>query len=124
MGYELSPGTVLIGNIYLTHQREDLYPEPKQFKPERFLLQQFSPYEFLPFGGGARNCIGGAFALFEMKLVLATILSRYQLALVDRRPEKPKFGGLICYPASGVKMLMQGRRQHQGQSQPLVVGSI
>lgn len=124
MGNELSPGTVLIGNIYLTHQRQDLYPEPKQFKPERFLEKQFSPYEFLPFGGGARSCIGGAFALFEMKLVLATILSRYQLTLVDKRPEKPKFGGLICYPASGVKMHMHGRRQHQGQSQPLVVGSI
>ncbi|MEH2382473.1 MAG: cytochrome P450 [Nostoc sp.] len=124
MGYELSPGTVLIGNIYLTHQREDLYPDPKQFKPERFLEKQFSNYEFLPFGGGARSCIGGAFALFEMKLVLATILSRYQLALVDQRPEKPKFGGLICYPKSGVKMVMLGRRQYQGQSQPLVIGSI
>ncbi|NMG20297.1 cytochrome P450 [Brasilonema bromeliae] len=124
MGYELSPGTVLIGNIYSTHQREDLYPEPKEFKPERFLERQYSNYEFLPFGGGARSCIGGAFALFEMKLVLATILSRYQLALVDNRPEKPKFGGLICYPKSGVKMVMHGRRQHQGQSQPLVVGSI
>jgi len=124
MGYELSPGTVLIGSIYLTHQREDLYPEPKQFKPERFLEKQFSPYEFMPFGGGARSCIGGTFALFEMKLVLATILSRYELALADKRPEKPKFGGLICYPASGVKMHMHGRRQYQGQSQPLVVGSI
>ena len=124
MGYELSPGTVLLGNIYLTHQRQDLYPEPKKFKPERFLEKQYSPYEFLPFGGGARSCIGGAFALFEMKLVLATILSRYQLALVDNRPEKPKFGGLICYPASGVKMLLQSRRQHQRESQPLVVGSI
>jgi cytochrome P450 family 110 len=124
MGYELSPGTVLIANIYLMHQREDLYPEPKEFKPERFLKKQFSPYEFLPFGGGARVCIGATFALFEMKLVLATILSRYQLELVDKRPEKPNFGGLMCYPKSGVKMLMLGRRQHQGQSQSLVVGSI
>ena len=52
MGYEFEPGTVLIGCIYLTHHREDLYPEPKKFKPERFLDNQFSPYEFLPFGGG------------------------------------------------------------------------
>ncbi|NMG06770.1 cytochrome P450 [Brasilonema sp. UFV-L1] len=124
MGYELSPGTVLIGNIYLTHQREDLYPQPKEFKPERFLEKQFSNYEFLPFGGGARVCIGATFALFEMKLVLATILSRYQLGLVSKHPERPKFGGLICYPASGVKMVMYGRRQHQGQSQPLVFGSV
>ena len=124
MGYELSPGTILIGNIYSTHQREDLYPEPKQFQPDRFLEKQFSPYEFLPFGGGARVCIGATFALFEMKLVLATILSRYELALVNKRPERPKFGGLMCYPASGVKMVMHGRRQHQKQSQPLIVGSV
>lgn len=124
MGYELNPGTVLIANIYSTHQREDLYPARKEFRPERFLEKQFSPYEFLPFGGGSRVCIGGTFALFEMKLILATILSRYQLELVSKRPERPKFGGLICYPASGVKMVMCDRRQHQGQSQTFVVGSV
>ncbi|MEH2023705.1 cytochrome P450 [Nostoc sp.] len=124
MGYEFNPGTILTGNIYSIHQRQDLYPEPKEFKPERFLEKQFSPYEFLPFGGGSRVCIGGTFALFEMKLVLATILANYQLELVSKRPERPKFGGLICYPASGVKMVMHGRRQHQEQSQPLVVGSV
>lgn len=124
MGYELNPGTILIGNIYSTHQHEDLYPEPKEFQPERFLKKQYSPYEFLPFGGGSRVCIGGTFALFEMKLVLATILSYYQLELVSNRPERPKFEGLISYPASGVKMILRGLRQHQGQSQPSVVGSV
>lgn len=123
MGYKLSPGTVLIGNIYSTHQREDLYPQPKQFKPERFLERQFSNYEFLPFGGGARGCIGGAFALFEMKLVLATILSRYQLALVDKQP-RPKFGGLLCYPASGVKMMMLGQNSRPKQPENFVTGLV
>jgi cytochrome P450 len=121
MGYKLSPGTILIANIYSTHQREDLYPEPKQFKPERFLEKQFSTYEFLPFGGGSRVCIAGTFALFEMKLILATILSHYQLKLVRKQPEKPKFDGLLCYPATGVKMVMHGRH-HQKQSQPLDSG--
>ncbi|MHC5829571.1 MAG: cytochrome P450, partial [Nostoc sp.] len=82
-GYELEPGTVLLGSIYLTHQREDIYPQAKQFKPERFLERQFSPYEYLPFGGGARRCIGLAFAQLEMKLALATILSSQELELVD-----------------------------------------
>jgi cytochrome P450 family 110 len=121
IGYKLNPGTIVIGNIYSTHQREDLYPEPKEFKPERFLEKQFSPYEFFPFGGGSRVCIGGTFALFEMKLVLASILSRYQLELVSQRPERPQFGGLICYPSSGVNMVVRGRRQHQGHSQLLAV---
>ncbi|MHC5744952.1 MAG: cytochrome P450 [Nostoc sp.] len=124
MGYELNPGTILIANIYSTHQREDLYPSPKEFQPERFLEKQFSPYEFLPFGGGSRVCIGGSFALFEMKLILATILANYELELVSQRPERPKYGGLICYPASGVKMVIRGLRQNQRQSQPSVVGLV
>lgn len=55
IGYKLEPDTVVVGCIYLTHQRSDIEPEPKQFKPERFLERQFSPYEYLPFGGGARR---------------------------------------------------------------------
>lgn len=124
MGYELNPGTILVANIYSTHQREDVYPHPKEFQPERFLEKQYSSYEFLPFGGGSRVCIGGTFALFEMKLVLATILSHYELELVSNRPERPKFGGLISYPASGVKMIVRSLRQRKGQSQPSVVGSV
>jgi cytochrome P450 len=124
MGYELNPGTILIGSIYSTHQHQDLYPEPQKFQPERFLDKQYSPYEFLPFGGGSRVCIGGTFALFEMKLILASIVSHYQLELVSNRSEHPKFEGLISYPASGVKMILRGLRQHQGESQPSVVGSV
>ena len=112
MGYKLSPGTLIMGCIYLTHQREDLYPQPKQFQPERFLERQYSPYEFLPFGGGARSCIGAALAVFEMKLILATIISRYQLALVKKQPEQPKFEGLVCYPASGVKIHICAKTPH------------
>ncbi|MHC5729893.1 MAG: cytochrome P450, partial [Nostoc sp.] len=123
-GYELSPGTVLRGSIYLTHQRQDLYPQPKQFKPERFLERQYSPYEFLPFGGGARRCPGEALALFEMKLVLATIISRYQLVLADeKRVEKPKARGVNYPPASGLKMLMLDQRSGQEQPQQFVANS-
>ncbi|MDZ8135647.1 MAG: cytochrome P450 [Nostoc sp. DedQUE04] len=113
LGHPLEPGTVLLPSIYLTHQREDLYPQPKEFQPERFVERQFSPYEFLPFGGGARRCIGEALALFEMKLVLATVLSRYHLALVDRRPERPQRRGFTLAPSSGVKMVITGRRARQ-----------
>jgi unspecific monooxygenase len=102
--HSLEPGTVVIGCIYLLHQREDLYPQSKQFKPERFVERQFSPYEFMPFGGGVRRCIGDALAPFEMKLVLATIVSRYQLALADNRPERPQRRGITLTPANGVKM--------------------
>lgn len=113
LGYPLEPGTVVLPSIYLTHQREDLYPEPKEFQPERFLKRQFSPYEFLPFGGGVRRCLGEVLALFEMKLVLATVLSHYHLALVDQRPERPQRRGFTLAPATGVKMVITGQRVRQ-----------
>ena len=104
MGYQLEAGTSLFPSIYLTHQREDIYPEPQKFKPERFLERQFSPYEYLPFGGGNRRCLGYAFALFEMKLVLATIMSQVKLELIDNRPLKPGRRGFTFTPEGGVKM--------------------
>ncbi|NES76643.1 MULTISPECIES: cytochrome P450 [Okeania] len=115
LGYCLPPGKVLIPCVYITHQREDLYPEPKQFKPERFLERKYSSYEFLPFGGGTRMCIGDAFAIYEMKLVLATILSKYKLELADRRPVKPKVRGITLLPTGGVKMIMKGQRSCQAK---------
>ncbi|XGV95451.1 MAG: cytochrome P450 [Leptolyngbya sp. BL-A-14] len=110
LGHQLAPGSNVVGCIYLVHHREDLYPNPKQFRPERFLERQFTPYEFLPFGGGARRCIGEALAMFEMKLALATILSRYQLALAGTRPEYARRRGVTLAPANGVKMILTEKR--------------
>lgn len=104
LGHKLETGKMLFGCMYLVHQREDLYPQPKQFKPERFLERQFSPYEFMPFGAGARRCVGDALAMFEMKLVLATIMSRYEFKLADNKPEIPRRRGVTLAPANGVKM--------------------
>jgi cytochrome P450 len=117
LGYSLEPGTVLMGCMYLIHQRQDLYPEPKQFKPERFLERQYSPYEFMPFGGGVRRCLGEALAVFEMKLVLATILSRYELALADNKPEIPRRRGVTLAPGRGVKMMIKGKLAPQPSPQ-------
>ncbi len=111
LGYSLEPGIAVVGCIYLTHHREDLYPEPHLFKPERFLERQYSPYEFLPFGGGVRRCIGEALAQLELKLVLSTILTRYDLALADTKPEYPRRRGVFTLaPANGVKMKMVGKQ--------------
>lgn len=110
LGYPLEVGTDLMGCIYLLHHREDLYPDSYQFKPERFLERQFSPYEFLPFGGGKRRCIGAALAAYEMKLVLATVLSGYDLKLAEKGPVKPQRRGITLSPAGGIKMLKVGDR--------------
>lgn len=111
MGYQFQPGVQMAGCIYLTHQREDLYPEPKKFKPERFLERQFSPFEFIPFGGGERRCIGAALAMFEIKLILATILSETDLVLADHRPVKMKRRTLFLAPNSNIPMVMKGKRR-------------
>jgi len=108
-GIQLEPGTVVVGCIYLTHHREDIYPEPKQFKPERFMERQYSAYEYLPFGGGSRRCIGMAFAQFEMKLVLAKILSSLELTFADNRPVLPVRRGLTSGP-SAVRLVVTGKR--------------
>jgi unspecific monooxygenase len=107
LGYKLEPKTIILGCIYLVHHREDLYPNADQFKPERFLDRQFSPYEFMPFGGGVRRCVGEALAQFEMKIVLATILSNYDLELSDRQPVKPQRRGVTLAPAGGIKMTIR-----------------
>lgn len=104
-GYQLEPNTMLVPCVYLVHHRKDIYPEPNKFKPERFLERQYSPYEYLPFGGGNRRCIGAALALLEMKLVLATILSQHSLKLAEKKPVKPQRRGLTLGPAGGVKMV-------------------
>jgi cytochrome P450 family 110 len=109
MGYQFESGTVVVPCIYLTHHRKDLYPNSKQFQPERFLEHQFSPSEFLPFGGGNRRCIGLAFAMFEMKLVLAKILSNLQMVVVDGAV-KPVRKGNFLEPSKGVPMVVTGRR--------------
>ncbi len=105
MGYELPQGTAIVPSIYLAHHREEVYPQSKQFKPERFLERQYSPYEYFPFGGGNRRCIGMAFAQYEMKIVLATILSEFQVSLVNKRPVRPVRRGLTIATPAGMRMV-------------------
>jgi cytochrome P450 family 110 len=127
LGYQLEANTMIIPSIYLAHQRPQVYPEPKKFKPERFLEKQFSPYEYLPFGGGDRRCIGQAFALFEMKLVLFQIVSQLELGLVSNKPLKPIRRGITVAPPDNFQMVVKGARQkdsHTGIAQPdLVTGN-
>ena len=101
MGYEYPPETQLIPCIYLIHHNEDLYPQSKKFKPERFIEKQYSSYEYLPFGGGNRRCIGMAFALFEMKLVVTTVLKNLELSIVNNYEIKPTRRSGLLVPSGG-----------------------
>jgi len=73
------------------------------------LERQFSPYQYFPFGGGNRRCIGMAFAQFEMKVVLAKVLSSWQMELADTKPVQPVRGGFLLRPSEGVKMVANGK---------------
>ena len=57
-------------------------PEPERFLPDRFLGRTYTPFEYLPFGGGTRRCIGAAFATYELKIALATIMHHHELRLL------------------------------------------
>lgn len=103
-GHQFEPGTLVMGCIYLLHQREDLYPEPETFKPERFLERQFTPYEFMPFGGGVRRCVGTALAQYELKIALATMLTQVDLNLVNQNPVRPGRRGVTLGPTTAVKV--------------------
>ena len=106
-GEKYTSGTILVPCIYLAHRRNKTYSEPDKFKPERFLNQKFSASEYLPFGGGYRGCIGAAFSMYEMKLIIATILSRFELSLTDNRPAHPTRRGITIVPSGGVPMLVR-----------------
>ncbi len=74
-GYDLPAGVKVVPSIYLVHRRPDVYPEPERFLPERFLSRPPGTYTWIPFGGGVRRCLGGAFAQFEMEVVLGEVAS-------------------------------------------------
>jgi cytochrome P450 family 110 len=108
-GYEIPANTLVAPCLYLTHHRADIYPNPQAFQPERFLDRQYSTSEFYPFGGADRYCIGAAFAQFEMKLVLATILRQYRLTLAQPYPIKAVRRGVNVAPEQGVKVTVMPR---------------
>ena len=108
--YHFEAGTALMPATYIIHQRPDLYPEPRQFRPERFLEKQFAPYEFLPFGGGHRYCIGSALAMMELKLSVATLLTEFKLSLPHARPLLPARRGLTMAPPASMKLKIEARR--------------
>jgi len=108
-GYDFEAGTALLPATYILHQRADLYPEPRQFRPERFWERQYAPHEYLPFGGGHRRCIGSALAMMELKIGIATLLQQFELALVNPRPLLPARRGLTMAPPASMRLRVKGR---------------
>jgi cytochrome P450 len=103
--WTLPAGVTVSPSVIRLHRRPELYPEPERFLPERFLERSFAPWEYLPFGGGHRRCIGAAFALMEMKVVLAAILRARPLALADARPLAVAPRNTTVGPARAIRLV-------------------
>lgn len=93
------------------HRRPELYPQPDEFRPERFLGDGApGTYEWMPFGGGVRRCLGASFALLEMRLVLAALLAERRLVPCEERGESTRRRAIVLAPARGGTVLAPRRR--------------
>jgi cytochrome P450 family 135 len=109
-GYTIPPGIEINPSIRMIHRRADLYPQPRDFRPERFLGPDApDTYTWLPFGGGTRRCLGASFALMEMRVVLQRVLARASLRPAAREPEKVQFRGITMAPREGVRVVLDER---------------
>jgi cytochrome P450 len=106
-GHLLPAGVSINPSIYLLHRRPDLYPEPKAFRPERFLDNPPATYTWIPFGGGVRRCLGASFALYEMKVVLQTILDRVSLIPEDGPGERIVRRAVTFAPNHGARIVVE-----------------
>jgi cytochrome P450 len=106
-GHLLPAGVSINPSIYLLHRRPDLYPEPDAFRPERFLDNPPGTYQWIPFGGGVRRCLGASFALYEMKIVLQTILDRVVLVPKNRPDEQIVRRAVTFAPNRGARISVE-----------------
>ena len=111
-GYLIPPGVEINPSIAGIHRRADRYPEPRAFRPERFLGPDApDTYTWLPFGGGIRRCLGASFATFEMRVVIRRVLERAELAPIGSRPEKRVRKGVTFVPKRGVRVVQRSAPQ-------------
>jgi cytochrome P450 len=97
-------------SILLLHHREDLYPEPFAFKPERFIDHKPGTYEWIPFGGGIRRCLGAALAMAEQRVVLTSMARRLDLEADDPEPEHAVHRNVTMIPAHGARVVVRASR--------------
>jgi cytochrome P450 len=105
-GYRLPAETLVLPAILIIHHREDLYPQPLEFRPERFLEGQGEGFTWIPFGGGVRRCIGAAFAQYEMRIVLSAMLQRADLRAEDPAPERMRPRNITLAPHRGTRVVL------------------
>jgi cytochrome P450 len=106
-GYEFAAGDFLVPAIAAIHHREDLYPRPYEFRPERFLGESAENYAWIPFGGGVRRCVGAAFAEQEMRVVLREVVGRAALRATDPAAERGVVRHITLAPAKDAVAVLE-----------------
>ncbi|HSC21392.1 MAG TPA: cytochrome P450 [Solirubrobacterales bacterium] len=107
--YAVPADTPVLISILLLHHREDLYPEPYEFHPERWLDRKPGTYEWLPFGGGIRRCLGAALAMAEQRVVLEAMARRLDLEAADPQPERALHRNVTMIPRHGARVVIRSR---------------
>ena len=112
--YELGPWTLpqrqtLMVAIGLVHESEALYGDYRRFDPDRFLTARPDNSEWIPYGGGARRCIGAAFASTELRVVLRRLLREFTLVPTTDRDERWRSRGVALAPAKGGRAIVRRR---------------
>jgi cytochrome P450 len=108
--YVVPAGQGVSMSILLVHHREDLYPDPFTYRPERWLGHSPGTYEWLPFGGGTRRCLGAALAMAEQRVVLEAMVRRLDLEADRPEPEHAQHRNVTMIPARGARVVMRARR--------------
>jgi cytochrome P450 len=118
--YDLPAGVIVSPTMWLSQRHPASYAEPEAFRPERFLGAKTDSFTWYPFGGGSRRCLGMAFALYEMKVVIATVLLGAELRKChpELAPMQPR--SLTFYPKGGTEVVLERRkpaaRSYQGEA--------
>ena len=107
--FRIPAGHTVAPAISVAHFNKEVYPDPDNFNPQRFIDRKYDSGEFLPFGGGARRCAGAAFALYEMAIVLGTLFSKYELKLRETKPVVLKRRNVVLGPSTGIRVEMTRR---------------
>jgi cytochrome P450 family 135 len=107
-GRLLPAGVSVAPSIYLVHRNPEIYPEPERFRPERFIERPAGTYTWIPFGGGVRRCLGGAFAEFEMSVVLRELVARRRIQPVGE-PEHSVRSTITNVPNRGAEVIAAPR---------------
>jgi cytochrome P450 len=108
--YTVPAGSSVVMSILLLHHREDVYPDPFAFRPERFVGRKPGTYTWIPFGGGIRRCLGAALARAEQRVVLEAIARRTDLCAADPEPEHARHRNVTMIPEHGARVVLAERR--------------